>query len=180
MSQENVKIKISMEDARSFYDSVYKSYAQSETALEKHSEEYLSEINSNVLLKRQNEYKLLITDFLAVNKDRNITVNDTIKYLDISSESWNIWMFSKNKESKINPITFNNATIYKMSALVLKDLAIKHVEENKLSTFESKDLKDIITKAKQKITGAVKPTFDDFDDGSSLMNEKTKTNKIKP
>lgn len=143
MSGEKPQVKISLNEAKDFYESVYQAVANEPETLNKQKPEYIAELDKNILAKRQYEYKELADDFLAVSRARKISSDTNIDYLKISNETWNIWLTSRNSGKQITPVTFNNAIIFKMTAMVLKDLVAKYIDEKALTSFGPDDLEII-------------------------------------
>lgn len=145
MSNEKKPIKITMEDSKKFYDEVYKSTAND--VIDSLTPEEQSSIKGDTLSLRQNQYRQLAVDFMKVTKDRNIGSDESIKYLGMSSESWNIWRSSvqlgANKKHHVTPITFNNDIIMRMSGMVLKDALSKYMVENNLNEVSKDDMNTV-------------------------------------
>lgn len=178
MSGTAPTIKISLDDAKTFYDSVYKEHAHSKEILSKLGETVVDEFSKNSLAQKQHEYKVLASDFMAVIKERKVPLDTVLKSLGVSDETWSIWRQSVNAGSKITPVTFNNAIVYKMSAMVLKDLALKHMEENGLNEYSPAVLKDVIANSKVRLefnSSALNGNFNGFD-----LDNKTSPDKAKP
>lgn len=159
MSGEKPQVKISLNEAKDFYESVYQAVANEPAILNKQKPEYVSELDKNILAKRQYEYKVLADDFLAVSKARKNSIDTNIDYLKISNETWNIWLTSRNAGIQITPVTFNNAIIFKMAAMVLKDLVAKYLDEKELTSFGPNDIEVIKESTINRLRGVEsKPT----------------------
>lgn len=160
-------IKISLEDSKSFYESVYKEHAHDQKTLSKLSDSYVDELGKNGLAQKQHEYKALSVDFLSVVKERNVPIKGVLSSLGVSDETWNIWRQSVNAGKQTTPVTFNNAIVYKMSAMVLKDLVLKHLEEKSLTEYNPEVLKDVINNSKVRLehnSSVLNKIFNNFDD----------------
>lgn len=171
MSTERKPIKITMEDSKKFYDEVYKSAAND--AIESLSPEEQSTIKADTLSLRQTQYRQLAEDFIKVTKERNIGPDESMKYLGVAAESWNIWRSSvqqgANKKNHITPITFNNDIIMRMSGMVLKDALSKYMVENNLSEVSKDDMNTVFELSKIKLA--------QNNGGSPLVLNNEQTNK---
>jgi hypothetical protein len=182
MSGTQPVVKISLEDSQSFYENVYKAVANDKNTLKRQSENYVDELSKNGLAQKQYEYKKLSEDFLAVVKERKVSIGDTLKYLGVSDETWSIWRQSVNANSKITPVTFNNAIVFKMSAMVLKDIVVKHLEEKNLTEYSQDILKEVIKTSKARLEvneSVLNKMFDSFDNTPVNSTPSSKP-KIKP
>lgn len=187
MSGTAPTIKISLDDSKTFYESVYKEHANSKDTLSKLGEAGVDELSKNSLAQKQHDYKILASDFMAVIKERKVPIDTVLNSLGVADETWSIWRQSVNAGSKITPVTFNNAIVYKMSAMVLKDLVLKHMEEKGLTEYNPTVLKDVITHSKARLevnSSALNGNFNGFDLDDKPAPEKAKpsspSHKIKP
>jgi hypothetical protein len=176
-------IKISLDDSKSFYENVYKEHANNKQTLSKLGETAAEELSKNGLAQKQHEYKVLASDFMAVVKERKVPIETVLNSLGVADETWAIWRQSVNAGSKITPVTFNNAIVYKMSAMVLKDLVLKHLEEKGLTEYNPDVLKTVISNSKARLevnSSALNGNFNGFDDKPTPDASNSVKNKIKP
>lgn len=183
MSGTAPTIKLSLDDSKTFYENVYKEHANSKQVLSKLGETAADELSKNGLAQKQHEYKMLAADFMAVIKERKVPIDTVLNSLGVADETWSIWRQSVNAGSKITPVTFNNAIVYKMSAMVLKDLVLKHLEEKGLTEYTPDVLKDVISHSKVRLevnSSALNGNFNGFEDKPTPESNNTPRNKIRP
>lgn len=183
MSGTAPTIKISLDDSKSFYENVYKEHANNKQTLSKLGENAAEELAKNGLAQKQHDYKVLASDFMAVVKERKVPIETVLNSLGVADETWAIWRQSVNAGSKITPVTFNNAIVYKMSAMVLKDLVLKHLEEKGLTEYNPEVLKDVISNSKVRLdvnSSALNSNFNGFDDKPNPESSNTPRTKIRP
>lgn len=176
-------VKISLEDSKSFYESVYKEHANSKEILSKLGESAAEELSKNGLAQKQHDYKVLASDFMAVIKERKVPIDTVLNSLGVADETWSIWRQSVNSGSKITPVTFNNAIVYKMSAMVLKDLVLKHLEDKGLTEYNPDVLKDVISNSKVNLVNnstTLNGSFKGFDEQPKIDTSNNQRNKIRP
>ncbi len=182
MSEEKKTIKISMEDAKNFFDNVYKSNINER--ISKLSSDDQVSLNNNSLALKQFGYRQLADDFLIVSKERNLKLDEKVKYLSLSQDTFLIWTDSMylnaNKKFSYNPVTFNDATVLKMSAMVLKDTISKYIEEKNITDFSKQDLEDLIEISKLKIKNNGTIHSEISFDNKLEQKQPSKKNTIKP
>lgn len=183
MSSTAPIVKISKDDGKFFYESVYKEHSHSKQVLSKLGETAAEELSKNRLAQKQNEYKVLSSDFMAVIKERKVPIDTVLNTLGVADETWAIWRQSVNAGSKITPVTFADETVYGMARMVLKDLVLKHLEEKGLTEYNHDVLKTVISNSKVRLevnSSALNGNFNGFDDKPTPEASKPVRNKIKP
>lgn len=177
---ETKPIRITMEDAKNFYDKVYKASALEK--IEQLKDEEQNSLKNDSLALKQFSYRQLAEDFLVVTKERLISNEEVLKYLSMGNETWNIWRSSvalgANKSVHTTPVTFKTETVLKMSAMVLKDIVSKYMLANGLDEIDEQGMKDVFDVAKLRTEkGSV---HDAFFRNEVEKQESKKPNKIKP
>ena len=142
--------KVSLEEAKKFYDEIYLNFANDENTINHLSDTIKRNRLIDPLFKKQYEYKILLANFVEVINERKIKREDIIKTLNIGEELYIMAINSHHKGSLQSPVTLSSPQVYKMASYVLKDRIVKQLEHTK---FEDKSslLSNVFEEEKLKI-----------------------------
>lgn len=157
-------IKLTVQDAENFYDSVYKNlyndinYLNANSNLKSKINNVLSQ--NDVLATKQLEYYPLSMDFFKIANDKKINPEVLINYIGVNTELWTAWVDSYNAGNIKTPLTLKKESIYKMAGFVLKDRVSNYIADNQidLSTInKDKIINNVINEEKKYKTGDIQP-----------------------